>query len=367
MGEINWKRAAAITVTLLGIVLLIYFIGEFAVGLLLPFLLAFLLALLTRPAVLWLSARTRCPRRVLSVAVTLAALLLLFGLCYLIVSRLLLEIRELLAFLAEDIGNEEGKIARVLSFFKGILTRVPFFEKLGQAELLQYFVGDVNEFAGEQLRTLFARLSERVTAFLASLLSGAPSLLIFLLVTLISCFYFSAEYDTVCRALSRLIPARYASRLPAWKKRAGRAARRYLRAYFLLFLLTFSELLVGFLILGTEYAFLLAFMTALLDVLPVLGVGTVLLPYAILSFVTGNRFLGLGLLVLYGVITLVRQIVEPHLVGKSLGLHPILMLVAFYVGWRLFGIVGVFLGPAVALILKYFFKNEGEEEQTKRG
>ena len=363
MAEIDWKRAAAVTVTLTGVLLLIYCIGKFAVGLILPFLLAFLLALLTRPAVLWLSARTRCPRRILAVAVTLIALLLLFGLCYLIVSKMLLELKELLAFLAEDIGNEGGKIARVLDFFKGIFTRVPFFEKLSQAELLQYFVGDVNEFASEQLRALFSRLSERVTALLASLLSGAPSLLIFLLVTLISCFYFAAEYDTVCRALSRLIPARYSARLPEWKMRTGRAVRRYLRAYFLLFLLTLAELLVGFLILGTEYAFLLAFMTALLDVLPVLGVGTVLLPYAIFSFVIGNRYLGLGLLILYGVITLVRQIVEPHLVGKSLGLHPILMLVAFYVGWRLFGIVGVFLGPAVALILKYFFKSESKEEE----
>lgn len=139
--------------------------------------------------------------------------------------------------------------------------------------------------------------------------------------------------------------------------------RRYLRAYFLLFLLTFAELLIGFMILGTGYAFLLAFMTALLDALPVLGVGTILLPYAIFSFMAGDRSLGFGLLILYGVITLVRQFVEPHLVGKSLGLHPILMLMAFYVGFRLFGVAGIFLGPAAALILKYFFTVEDAEPQ----
>ena len=167
---------------------------------------------------------------------------------------------------------------------------------------------------------------------------------------MISCFYFSVEYDVVCGALMRLVPARYAPRLPQWKKRAVGAFKRYLRAYFLLLLLTFFELLVGLAILGSDYVFLLAFLTALLDILPVLGVGTVLLPYALFSFVMGNRFLGLGLLILYGVITLVRQIVEPHLVGKSLGLHPILMLMSFYVGLRLFGVGGILIGPAVALL-----------------
>ncbi len=367
MQGIDWRRSAAITVTVAGVLLFIYLVGNFAIGLLLPFLLAFLLALLTRPVVLWLSARTRCPLKALSVAVTLGALLLLGGLCYLAISRLLLEIKELLTFLAEDLGNEEGKIARFLGFFKDLFSGFPLFDRLGQSEILQYFPGDPDDFMGEQLRTLFSGISERMTAFAAMLLSRAPSLLIFLLVTLISCFYFSVEYDVVCRAFSRLLPTRYAQRFPEWKRRAGGAVKRYVRAYLLLFLLTFAELLLGFMILGTEYALLLAFITALLDALPVLGVGTVLLPYAIFAFVTGSRFLGFGLLILYGVITLVRQIIEPHLVGKSLGLHPILSLVAFYVGWKLFGIVGVFLGPVVALLLKFLLVREDVTNETRSG
>lgn len=179
MSGMDWKRAAAVTITLTGALWLIYFVGKFAVGLLLPFLLAFLLALITRPAVLWLSARTNCPRRVLAVAVTLAALLLLFVLCYWIAGRLLSEIKELLSFLAEDLDNGEGRIARILSFLRGALNGVPFFEKLGRAELLQYYVGNIDEFAGEQLRALLSRLSERVTAWLVSLLGSTPSLLVF--------------------------------------------------------------------------------------------------------------------------------------------------------------------------------------------
>ena len=129
-----------------------------------------------------------------------------------------------------------------------------------------------------------------------------------------------------------------------------------------MFLLTFVELLVGFLALRVEYVFLLAFLTAVLDILPVLGVGTVLIPFALFSFVTGNVFQGVGLLILYGLITVIRQIAEPHLVGKSLGLHPILMLVSFYAGWKLFGVAGVFLGPALALLIKAFFEQSARPE-----
>ena len=80
--------------------------------------------------------------------------------------------------------------------------------------------------------------------------------------------------------------------------------------------------------------------------------GTVLLPWAVFSLVTGSTVLGIGLLVLYAIITIVRQVIEPHIVGKSLGLHPILMLVALYAGLKIFGIIGFFAGPAIALTLK---------------
>jgi len=83
-----------------------------------------------------------------------------------------------------------------------------------------------------------------------------------------------------------------------------------------------------------------------------------LLPWALFSLLTGNTALGIGLAVLYAVITVIRQVIEPHIVGKSLGLHPILMLVALYAGLKIFGLIGVFAGPALALGVKVFFSRE---------
>ena len=123
-----------------------------------------------------------------------------------------------------------------------------------------------------------------------------------------------------------------------------------------MFLLTFAELSLGFFLLRIGYPFLLALLTALLDILPILGVGIILLPFALFSLVTGHVGRGVGLLVLYAAITVIRQIAESHLVGKSLGLHPILMLVSFYVGLGLFGVAGFLLGPAIAMLAKALFE-----------
>ena len=365
MVKIDWKRSAAITVSVLGAIVALYLIGRYALRLFLPFFIAFLLALLTRPVVVWLSRRTRCPQKIIAALSTLLTLLLLGGGLYFLCSRLLIELQKLFMFLIEDSARPDGQTARFIGVIKGFFQRIPFIEKLQRADFLQYFVGDTEVFVKEQLQTVLSRLSERVTGFLGAMLRGLPSLLLFVLITVISCFYFAIEFEAVCRALTRLIPRRFADRVPALRARAVGAVRRYFRAYFLLFMLTFAQLSIGFVILRVDYVFLLAFLTAVLDILPVLGVGTVLVPFALFSFAMGNVYRGVGLLILYGVMTIVRQIAEPHLVGKSLGLHPILMLVSFYAGFKLFGVAGVFLGPALALLIKAFLGNREKEEEGK--
>lgn len=370
MERINWKESAAITVTVAGALLAAYLLGRYLLVLFLPFLLAFALALITRPLVVFFAGRG-CPERLAAGLVTLLALLGLGILGYFLCSRLLLEVRELILFLAEDSADPTGKLASFFGFFKNIGDRLPFIARLREANFLKLFIDDPEGFVSEQLKNGLARLSERVSAVVVGLVTALPSVVLFLLVTLIACFYFAVEYKSIGRAMSALVSNGLRARLPDrfrqsdWRDGAGRAIRRYIRAYFLLFLLTAGELLIGFLILSVDYAVLFAILTALLDILPVLGVGTVLIPYAVVAFVTGDVFLGVGLLILYGVMTVVRQIVEPHLVGKSLGLHPVVMLIAFYAGWKLFGVAGVFAGPILAMLIKAALAPIGQEENKK--
>ena len=115
---------------------------------------------------------------------------------------------------------------------------------------------------------------------------------------------------------------------------------KYLKAYALIMLITFTEMAVGLSILGVNGAIPIAAFTAVVDVLPVLGTGGIVIPWGLFNLVRGNLFLGFGLLVLYVVITFIRQAVEPRLVGQQIGLHPIVVL-CMYAGLKLFGVVGV--------------------------
>ena len=339
MEGTNWERAAAVTVTLLGAAVGIYWAGRYVLLLFLPFLAALALSLVTRPLVVRLSRRMG--EKWAAMTVTALALLLLGLLGYLLCSRLVAEIRGLILAFTQA-GGAGGPVAELAALVRVLRQSLP----LPTGGLLEQADGLLSQ----QLTNAVARLSQWVTDLAVGLLGAMPSVLLFLLVSVISCFYFAVEHRTVCRVIGGLIPARFRGR--DWRHRAGVALRRYLRAYVLLFLLTLAELLIGFLLLRVPYAFLLALLTAVLDILPVLGVGTVLVPYAVFSMITGSTGLGIGLLILYGVITVVRQVVEPRLVGKSLGLHPILMLISFYAGFKLFGVAGVFVGPLLAMLIK---------------
>ena len=127
---------------------------------------------------------------------------------------------------------------------------------------------------------------------------------------------------------------------------------RILRVYLLLMCITFVELFIGFKILRVDMAFFYAFLTAIVDILPVLGTGTVLIPWGIIACILGNMGMGVGILILYVIITAVRQFLEPKIIGQQVGLHPIVTLICIFAGGKFMGILGIFLFPIMATVLK---------------
>ncbi len=366
MRRIDWAFWASFLIVLLGSVFLFYVLFRSVLVLFLPFLIAFGLALCTRPAVRFLAEKTKRSQRFCAVIVTLAVLLLMGGLSYLLGHRLLLEIQRLLAFLAEDSAKENGKIAEFLAFLRQAWDRLPLVSHLQRIEFIEELIGDPATYLIEQLQQVLSALAGHLASGFAALLRRLPGVILFLLVSVIACFYFAVEYERVRDVLLRLLPQSVSDRLPAWQRRVSQGFKRCLRAYFLLFLLTLAELFLGFVLLRVEYPFLIALLGASLDILPVLGVGTLLVPWAIFALIMGNVRRGVGLLVMYAAITVVRQIAEPHLVGKSLGLHPLLMLIAFYAGLKLFGFVGIFLGPVLAVLGKAAFDYAVARKEKKQ-
>ncbi len=192
----------------------------------------------------------------------------------------------------------------------------------------------------------------KIITNLMSFLKFFPSAVIFIGITVLSLFYIGIDYDKICHFLSLQLSEKAKSRFTEVKNVIIDTANDLFRAYFLLAFITFIQLLVGFLILDIDYAFILAVTTSLVDLFPILGTGTVLIPWAIISFLDGNIKLGIGLTVLYVSITIFRQLAEPKIVGSHIGLSPLLSLIAIYCGMKLTGLYGIFIFPITFITIK---------------
>ncbi|HBJ18774.1 MAG TPA: sporulation integral membrane protein YtvI, partial [Clostridiales bacterium] len=161
-------------------------------------------------------------------------------------------------------------------------------------------------------------------------------------------------------AVRRLLPEKIARRLIRFKDGFLYTMVRYLRSYLLIMAMTFVIMLVGFLLLRIPYALLAAIAVALLDMLPVIGVGTVLVPWSVFSLISGNTPLAVGLFLLFAANEIIRQFAEPKIVGRHLGIHPLLTLIFLYVGYALFGVLGLLLIP-IATVAYQAATGKGKE------
>ncbi len=200
--------------------------------------------------------------------------------------------------------------------------------------------------ASQALQQLCAQLA----AALGRALTALPGLLVPFVFTCVATVYFTLDYDRLMRLAARALGQRRWQQLKALKARGTELLLRLLRAYFLLFALTVAQLFVGLTLLRVSGALGLSLLIAVVDILPILGVGTVLLPWAAVCALGGQGSLALGLLALYAVIWLVRQLCEPRLVGQQLGLHPLASLFFLYAGFSLFGLAGAVLAPCAATL-----------------
>lgn len=322
----------------------------------LPFLLAWVMAYFARPLALRLHRRTRLSVGVLSVILVFLFLALCATGLFFIARQAVLELLALGERFAAGEGPMGNLPASLAAWWQGAVDKFPFLAALGTAQ-----DGVLGELLTEWLYSAGSRLGEAALQAAGALASALPNGIIFLLVTLAAAFYLALDLGGIHRALTRLMPEKLRGASLRLKDGAWQTAMGYLRAYLLLLLVTFALLLLGFLFLRVPYAILLAALFSLLDLLPIIGVGTLLIPWGAFAWLTGNPALGIGLLALYAVIELVRQFLEPKLIGRHLGLHPLLALLASYAGLQLFGFLGLMLLPGACMILRHLFIAEDSQ------
>ncbi len=316
----------------------------------LPFLIGGLVAhALQRPlgALTRKSAKPRVWRRIWAVVLVLLTIGAAVTLFLLIGNALMDEGRALLTLLYENLGRISDAVSLFLLDARSFITSLPgdFGARSHGDGILFRIMDSADTILIGMLQSAAEAVTGSLPGIFAALVSALPGIFLFWAVTVIAAIYFTVDYPVIGAFLATRCPRKLACAVKTLKTSLFSTVFLYLRAYTLIILLTFAQLYIGFLILKVPYALGLAALIALIDILPVLGTGTVLLPWAAFALATKNASLGVGLPVLYGIISVVRQVSEPKIVGKSIGIHPLAALFAMYCGGKLMGITGLFLFP----------------------
>ena len=356
--DLLWQgRAARLCCLFIGLALVALAV-KYLLPCLIPFLLAWLLSFPVRRGAALLQEKLQIPRRLGASLLLLLLLLPLGTLAVMLVERLLLEAQQILVSLGSGQKILDA-LRQALDFFTRITSHIPALRNWLERNESEQLRQQIDATVANMLSEAISRYSAKIPEILGGWLRAFPSTLIFSITFLITLFYCCTDDGRISTFLQDIIPAVWRPHQQRLTRQLGQVGARWLRAYFLLFVLTFVQLFIGFSILRLPYVFLPALLISLFDLLPLLGVGTVLIPWGLLALLGGNTALGSGLLVLCAVVLLVRQLLEPKILGESLGLHPLLTLISVYAGLRLGGVWGMIAAPAVVVLVKSAWGKEG--------
>ncbi len=346
------KRSFIINVAYYGIIAAAIVLGAFLffrymLPVLYPFFIAYALASALQPATMFLKKRLGFPKALSALIPVVLAVAAFFALSYLLIDRVAEEIGRLSAGLSSLKPEDVEPLKDRVDVF---LRKLPFVEN---TEALWGQIGEkLESFLTNSLPSISGTLS-----MLTGLFTGALDFTLVFVITVVSCYYLTVDRSGITSFIYKITPKGLSRHLPSVKREVFGALGKYLKAYGLIILITFTELLAAFTVLRLDYAFLLAAIISLVDILPVLGTGTVLIPWALIClFVSGNTYLGVGLIVTYVIITVIRQVIEPRVVGGCIGLHPLATMLSMFAGLRLFGVVGMLVLPFLVLVTKNVWK-----------
>lgn len=347
MNKEKLKTYAALIIVAFGgsVAVLLFF--RYVFTWLLPFLFAWAIAFFMRPFAKRLSALLHIPERALRVVLSLLLLFTVIGVGGVLIWQTVDAVWRFLS----DVG-ESGAIH---DFFYAIVN--PSFGILGDVEIPPELAERLDSAFNSAVSAMLSSAAELLTRWVGVI----PKLFVAIVITVIATVYFAFGLEKINACFKRLLPTAIFDSLVRVKNGFITVGLKYVRSYSVIMLITYALMLVGFLILRISHAPLLALIVAFLDLLPVVGVGTVLLPWSVFAFITGNAPLGIGLAVLFLVNEVVRQLAEPKIIGKNLGVHPLLTLFLIYVGFGLFGFVGMLILPIIAAVAGLLVKKNTPE------
>ncbi|MEG1059982.1 MAG: sporulation integral membrane protein YtvI [Oscillospiraceae bacterium] len=329
---------------------LVYVTVKYLLPLLTPFVIAFVIAFALKPVIRFFRSKCKMCNAVAAIFAVVLFYLTVGVLISIAGTEIFLFIKDL--FLAMPKIYTDTIAPAMLSALDSAREGISRLDPSAIATITDI----INNFV-TSLGNIISGLSVNVVGAISGVASRVPMLLISVLLTVISSFFISSDYSKITGFIMAQLNDKTKALVLEIKSYIVDILFKYVRSYSLIMFVTFVELSIGLMILGVNNAILIAFLIAIFDVLPVLGTGGIMIPWTIFCLIMGNTRLGLGLLAVYVIITIVRNIIEPKIVGKHVGLHPLVTLMAMFVGTALFGVVGLFGLPISIAIINSLNKN----------
>lgn len=334
------------------------------IPLFLPFVIGLLFAAIMLPPVNFLTCKIKRCKIKRSIA-TLLAMVIIYGiitfLLFMTFRQLFIEVKKLSINLPSTLDWVEKTLTEWGNRFLPASA-----DAIVQKDLLTSSLNTLSN----SILVFFKGLLNRITPVVASgawtTVTSIPQILLTLVMTVMASYYFTSDKTKILDYFTHALPSPIFNQVKRLKNNIGHAIVQQIKAQIFVSLAIMVALVIGFIIIGIDYALLLGICIGFLDVLPIIGAGTFLIPWAVFNLFAGNLPLGIGLVINYLVVVIIRQIIEPKIVGNQLGLYPLVSMVSMFIGLRLLGFLGLIIGPVAANICKVVLENDAEIRRQQR-
>lgn len=340
------KKKVIIDITYVVLIgLCIFFSLTYVFPLILPFVIGFAIAYFLKPMIRKIHYLTKLPMKLVSFLT-----ILLFYIVFIsVLSWFGVELFDYIKSLFQTLPTLYENI--LYPWLKDGLNNLVAIAQ-GLDPMIYNSIIEYNNNILQSFGNIISNISENSVSFITGYATKIPSMFIKLLFVVISSFFFTTDYTKIVTFLMNQLKPKHRTLFFDAQTFLGSTIKKYIKSYIIIMSITYLELVIGLSILSVDKAIVIAFLIAIFDVLPVMGTGGIMIPWVIINFLEGDSNLGIGLLVLYLVVTIVRNIIEPKVVGDQVGLHPIVTLFAMFIGTSLFGVVGLLSFPITLAILK---------------
>lgn len=342
-GSTKYVKAVLNLLTAVVLLLLVIFVLPRLLGFFMPFVVGWIIAMIANPLVRFFEQKIKIRRKAGSAIVIVAVLALVVCLGYLVIARLVSEGAGFIADLPDIWKGLERDLNQVGANLTDFYARFP----LEIRENLSVISEKLVQYIGDAINGLSAPTVTAVGNFVKNI----PSILIGTIMCLLSSYFFVAEKDNVGKFLRKYLPESFREKWKVLSTSLAGAVGGYFKAQCKIEIWIYLILMIGLWILKVDYALLIALLIAVLDFLPIFGTGAVLWPWAVIELLAGDYRMALSLMIIWGVAQLLRQIIQPKIVGDSIGMPPIPTLFLLFIGYKVGSVVGIILAVPIGIVV----------------